>query len=440
MTFAFIVEVLRRRWRVIAVCALVGVLGGVALWAATPTRYSATTSLVVSAGVSNPFTGTKEEVNIRTEQEILGSREVAQRASEALGVTLNPGSFLLSQVDVAAPSGSQVLQVTVSADSPTEAARAADALSEAYLEFRREGADTVVNGYLEKIDAQLVELQGRPQDAATSSLVQTLQQQRLSLLLTTSEPGRIIGEAEVPSSAATPGLTVSLAGGLVGGVLLGVAAALLRERTDPRVRSADRLGRVVGEAPVVDASTSPTFWVDLADRVVETSSGTPSPRVLLREIDAPGSTPSAARLEEALEAVTTAGVLAATDPWGARGAAEGAVVPSDADTAPDVERDPEPGPDRRVDGETLRVVDSSGAHSLGVFARLAGQADVVTLLVDERSRLADVAAVWEALDGREKPVVVGLTRSHPRQPDQAVSPSELAVSRRRRASRREVSS
>ncbi|WP_314649404.1 Wzz/FepE/Etk N-terminal domain-containing protein [uncultured Microbacterium sp.] len=437
MTFAFIVEVLRRRWRVIAVCALIGVLGGVALWAATPTRYSATTSLVVSAGVSNPFTGTKEEVNIRTEQEILGSREVAQRASEALGVTLNPGSFLLSQVDVAAPSGSQVLQVTVSADSPTEAARAADALSEAYLEFRREGADTVVNGYLEKIDAQLVELQGRPQDAATSSLVQTLQQQRLSLLLTTSEPGRIIGEAEVPSSAATPGLTVSLAGGLVGGLLLGVAAALLRERTDPRVRSADRLGRVVGEASVVDASTSPTFWVDLADRVVETSSGTQSPRVLLREIGVPGSTPSAARLEEALEAVARAGVLAATDPWEARGASEGAVVPSDADTdtAPDAERDPEHGPDRSLDGETLRVVDSSGPHSLGVFARLVGQADVVTLLVDERSRLADVAAVWEALDGREKPVVVGLTRSHPRQQDKAVSPSELAVSRRRRASR-----
>lgn len=433
MTFAFIVEVLRRRWRVIAVCALIGVLGGVALWAATPTRYSATTSLVVSAGVSNPFTGTKEEVNIRTEQEILGSREVAQRASEALGVTLNPGSFLLSQVDVAAPSGSQVLQVTVSADSPTEAARAADALSEAYLEFRREGADTVVNGYLEKIDAQLVELQGRPQDAATSSLVQTLQQQRLSLLLTTSEPGRIIGEAEVPSSAATPGLTISLAGGLVGGVLLGVAAALLRERTDPRVRSADRLGRVVGEAPVVDASTSPAFWVDLADRVVEASSGTESPRVLLREIDPSGSTPSAARLEEAFETVTTAGMLAGTDPWGARGVSQGAVVPSDADT--DAERDPEPGPDRRLDGETLRVVDSSGARSLGVFARLAGQADVVTLLVDEHSRLADVAAVWEAFDGREKPVVVGLTRSHPRHQVQAVSASELAVSRRRRASR-----
>ncbi len=437
MTFALIVEVLRRRWRVIAMCALIGVLGGIALWVATPPRYSATTSLVVSAGVSNPFTGTKEEVNIRTEQEILGSREVAQRASEALGVTLNPGSFLLSQVDVAAPSGSQVLQVTVSADSPTEAARAADALSEAYLEFRREGADTVVNGYLEKIDAQLVELQGRSQDAATINLVQTLQQQRLSLLLTTSEPGRIIGEAEVPSSAATPGLMVSLAGGLVGGVLLGVAAALLRERTDSRVRSADRLVRVVGEAPVVDASDSPAFWVDLADRVVEASSGMQSPRVLIREIGAPGSSLAAARLEEALEAVTTAGALAAADPWGGPREPHDTAAPPAADA--DAGREADPRPNRIADDETPRVVDSSGAHSLGAFARLAGRADVVTLLVGEHSRLADVAAAWEALDGRETPVVVGLTRSHQHDESRVVPHAEGTVSRRGKASRRDVS-
>lgn len=399
MTFALILTVLRRRWKTITAFALLGLLGGAGLWGVTPTRYSATTSLVVSAGVSNPFTGTKEEVNIRTEQEILGSREVAQRASEALGMKLEPGSFLLSQVDIAAPSGSQILQVTVNAGSPGEARQAADALSEAYLAFRREGADTVVNGYLEKIDEQLGGLQAQQRDEATNNLIETLQQQRLSLLLTTAEPGRIIGEAEEPRSPSTPGLMVSLAGGVVGGLVLGIAAALLRERTDTHVRSADRLSRVTGDAPVISSDSEDRLWVSLAAHIAEISESSKDVRrVLFKAVGVTGTVNLTTHLEKALAAeFGTAG--ADTDPWR-------------IGTVPSSESSDAPAPNSADDEENLpRVIDGSTGVSARSFARLAMHADVIVIVVPAEARLSEVEVVLESLNGIDTTVLVGLDRT-----------------------------
>ena len=77
MSFAYVLSTLRRRWLVVLLTMLLGALGGACYAELTPDRYDATTSLVVSPVISNPLTGSREDVNIRTEQEILGSREVA---------------------------------------------------------------------------------------------------------------------------------------------------------------------------------------------------------------------------------------------------------------------------------------------------------------------------------------------------------------------------
>src|SRR5690606_26137948 len=122
MSIALLLTVLRRRWVVVAIGALLGLLLGVGMTKLMPASYSATASLVVSPVVTNPLSGAREDVNIRTEQEILGSREVAARASEILGIPADRDSFLLTQADVAAPSGSQVLQITVQSASPQQAA------------------------------------------------------------------------------------------------------------------------------------------------------------------------------------------------------------------------------------------------------------------------------------------------------------------------------
>lgn len=381
MTIANVLTVFARRWRVVVAAALIGSLAGLVMAARMPTRYSATTSLVVSPLVINPFTNAREEVNIRTEREILGSREVARRASERLGEPLDADSYLLSHVDVAAPSGSQILQVTVQASSPEQAADAANALSEAYLEFRREGADELAQRYLDKIDEQLAELAGEPESEANAALISTLQQQRVTVMLSTAEPGRIIGAAVVPTAPSTPSKSVVMVGGTVLGVLGGCALALLRERTDPRIRSVDRLRAALDTAVVTaHAPDDQEAWEEVAEAVERVARGgdSRSRRVLLdgfgRAKNARVSRQSSAQLAEAL----------------------GHSPGTDVDHG-------------RVNGYQFEVVDRTAERSRALMVRTARACGTVVMLTSGDGRLRDVSeTVARVAETGAVPIVVYL--------------------------------
>lgn len=271
MSITYVLSTLRRRWLTVLLVLLLGALGGAAFAGATPDRYEATASLVVTPVISNPLTGSREDVNIRTEQEILGSREVARRAAASLGGA-DGGASLRGDVEVAAPLGSQILQVTVRGDDPQQAADGADAIAGAYLDLRREAAATVTERYLEGVDQQIEDLRAEPSTVAVDGLIERLQQQRSSVTPSDQDPGRIIGAAVPPTSPSGPGLLITAAGGAMAGLLLGVAAAVLRERLDPSVRSADRIELAAGPLPVVASRYSDEqFWARLADETIRRS-------------------------------------------------------------------------------------------------------------------------------------------------------------------------
>jgi capsular polysaccharide biosynthesis protein len=455
MSLALLLTVLRRRWLTVAVGAFVGVLLGLGLAQVMPTTYAATASLVVSPVVTNPFSDAREEVNIRTEQEILGSREVAARASEILGIPLEPDSFLLTQADIAAPSGSQVLQMTVQADSPQQAADAANALSQAYLEFRREGADATIQQYLERIDAQLATLQSEAASEETLRLISVLQEQRLNLTLTGVEPGRIIGYAEAPAGPSSPGLKVILPGGVALGVLLGVVAAIAVERLDRRVRSADRLARAVGGVEIVEEAGD-DFWDTLGDEALLALGVAPHEhlsnglQVLVTRV---GPTPSSddvvLRLREGIEgAVLDALAIDAiaahdnsSEDRGVREAEpsnsvsgfegepltgpdetkaddeEGAVEPDEESARPPeservrvskhLGRRPEQS-SASSDGARVVVVDASAVRSAGRLERRAAACDVSVVVLARNAGLGLAGETISVLREAGRPVVVGL--------------------------------
>lgn len=271
MSITYVLNAFKRRWLILMLAVVIGALAGGAFSMATPDRYASTASLVVSPVVSNPLTGAPEDVNIRTEQEILGSREVARRAAESLGMT-DSGATLRGDVEIAAPSGSQILQVTVRADTPAEAADSANAIADSYLELRSEAAANITGRYLEGVDQQIEDLSSGPSTPANDGLIEQLQQQRSSVALSDPSPGRIIGAAAPPSEPSGPGLMVTLAGGAMAGLLLGVAFAVLRERLDPMVRSADRLALAVGPVSVITSRHGDDdHWMRLADEAIQRS-------------------------------------------------------------------------------------------------------------------------------------------------------------------------
>ncbi|MGO1284190.1 MAG: YveK family protein [Brachybacterium sp.] len=414
MSFTYVLSTLRRRWLTVLLALLLGGLAGAAFAETTPDRYEATTSLVVSPVISNPLIGSREDVNIRTEQEILGSREVARRAAESLGLS-DAGESLRGDVEVAAPLGSQILQVTVRAEAPQEAADGADAIAAAYLELRQEAAVNLTERSLEGVDQQIEELRAEPSTPTTVALIENLQQQRTSMAPSDHEPGRIIGAAVPPSAPSGPGLLITVAGAAMAGLLLGVAAAVLRERLDPWVRSADRLELAAGPLAVVSSEHSDEqFWVRLADEAVRRARVDPAcepVRVLLHAAAPMPSRIAAGRLLAAVRWILD-------DPgtglsWGGTDAA--AETAAGASTG-------------------CAVIVPSGRYRTSLVSA-ARRSDVAVIAATPRTALKDLTELVSALRECGIEVVIGLAEAPVPPPSAEESDQERPAPHRRRATR-----
>lgn len=232
-----------KRWRLILAITLVGAVLGAAYSLVQRDQYTASATLTVSPITTNPFNAgaVNQQINITTERAILNSREVARIAAEKLDRDVSP-TQLLAGSEVAAPSGSQVLEVTVTTDSPEDAADFANALADAYLEFRAQGAAEVALGFIDGLDRRIAALdRSETLSAAERGELSSLQDQRASLSLVGANPGRIIGEAAVPESPSSPGMAVWVLIGSAVGLLVGTTCAFLRDRFDPLLRSVSKL-------------------------------------------------------------------------------------------------------------------------------------------------------------------------------------------------------
>ncbi|MEW1949009.1 Wzz/FepE/Etk N-terminal domain-containing protein [Pseudarthrobacter sp902506025] len=232
-----------RRWLILLVTVALAIAGSVAASSLVKQEYTATASLTVSPLTTNPFStaAVNQQININTERAILESNEVARMAAEELGTGPAPNA-LLKRVDVAAPSGSQVLEVSVTMPNPQEAADYANAMAGAYLRFRAKGASDLAAGYITALNEEIARLSAIPNP--TEQQAQRLSeasQQRQNFALVADSPGRIIGVANPPSQPSSLSPLSFLVAGLIGGILLGIAAALMRERLDGRVRTLNRL-------------------------------------------------------------------------------------------------------------------------------------------------------------------------------------------------------
>lgn len=244
-----------RRWPTILatwlVVAALAVLAGL-LW---PQSYQATASLTVTPAAVNPLTGEsgEEEIEMHTEAATLSSQQVALRAAADLEDVpferADPklAEELLEAADTEAPSQSQVLRVTVSDTDPQEAADRANALAAAYLEDRAGTVTAAAEAAVERLDDSIASLS---KDDTQDSAVEQLREQRTAASLIAPTPGRIISDAVAPENPSSAGLLLFTAGGLVGGLVLGVLAGLLRERTDRSVHRPERLAEA-GASSVV---------------------------------------------------------------------------------------------------------------------------------------------------------------------------------------------
>jgi capsular polysaccharide biosynthesis protein len=281
-------QILRRRWRQLAVVAALGAaLGAGASLLVSPGYQTSTTVLL-------HIEGSNTNDQLATETQVATTSTVLDRAAAALGWGVT-GSDLQGSVHANVAEGN-LINVTATADTPERAQQLADRVAEEYVKFTAQlGSITADAAFQASLDAQealrrqlvetnlrITELHGAASRGLTVEAVEMgtrLEQLRTDIAKAMAKldeaaalPSRskavILGSAELPSSKAPPTMAQLVAGGAVLFFLLGVLGHLAAARADRRLRDDSEIAAALGSSilgsidvpgdPIAGESPNPT--------------------------------------------------------------------------------------------------------------------------------------------------------------------------------------
>lgn len=268
--------VLKRRWRLVAICLLLAVVAGL-VWSFSQTKmYKGTASLLLepqqttddNAGV------VMEPEEVATQADVIASVQVAELVAEDLNLDVEDAQDLLDDISVTVVEDKRVVEVSALEPSRALAADVANSFAEQYIQYRENQAtdatDQQESQYIQKIDALDEQISDVRRDARSESgndrqdlraQEETLLAQKASLtaqlqLLQTSQTGPLPGgevllRAEPPTQPAEPRpLRAGLLAAVIG-LVIGVGLAYVRDRLDDAIRDEQRLRAALGGRPIL---------------------------------------------------------------------------------------------------------------------------------------------------------------------------------------------
>ena len=265
---------LRRGWIAVAVAVILGVIGGAVLTRLQQARYTASSSVLVTAtGVSDSTNLANSRtagstINLDTEAQLARSTRVAERVKvDDPALNSIPTQQLLANLSVSVPANTSVLRLHYTADTATAAAQIANDFAKSYLYIRGNNAQDTLDAQIKKvsgnISAKTKELQGVSNTLAglsAGSKLRNFTQARRALLITqisnlTTQynqlsatvvtPGVVLSEAIVPNTPTSPSLLLNVAAGLALGLLAGLLIAWLRFAKPRRMSRPDDVARLI---------------------------------------------------------------------------------------------------------------------------------------------------------------------------------------------------
>ncbi|HXF36379.1 MAG TPA: polysaccharide biosynthesis tyrosine autokinase [Actinomycetota bacterium] len=266
----------RRIWSILGVTAVTVASALAVSFTRTPI-YASTARIQVKPPTANlllqnvPVTSL---VSLDTERQVATSTEVLERAAATLGLPTGPASLeaFAEGLSAGAPANTQILEITYEHPDPVEAQRRAQAVADAYLDFKTdqllEAAQRVrraIQGQIDQIRGRLTVARERLAEAEPGSAaalqaqasVQALEGQAAALQAQLGElsildisPGTVIQPASLPTEPSSPNHLMNGGLALAVGLALGVGLAFLRERLDAGVGSRGELERLL-QAPVL---------------------------------------------------------------------------------------------------------------------------------------------------------------------------------------------
>ena len=261
-----VLQVMRRQWRPIALCACLGLVLALGLVLTSHGKFESKATVLVAAlkGDATPGGGKERTVNIETQATVAKSTKLIVIVAEKL--QLDEARVRKSVGAVAAPTG-DILLLSYSDDDPQIALTGAKVLADQYLIQRTANALALIDTTRAQLEETVTRLDTELADLAIEiaretaanpnvtgvklqSLLQvqdlTIRQkattrESLAALKTTVDPGRIVLEPRLPTKRNETSAPLTLGGGLAAGLLAGATLALFRDRKDDSYRSASNL-------------------------------------------------------------------------------------------------------------------------------------------------------------------------------------------------------
>ena len=249
---ASLLEQVQRVWRhklivlipIVVMAILAGTYGVI-----SPASYAAKSTVVVYPLV-NDLSGTGSanslKVDINTESRAASSRQVAGRAITKAQANQEGPNYQAMDVDklmaatkVTGTSQSAVLDIEVTLPNAQQAADYANAVAEAYLEVRSEGLKANVEDRRKKLNEKIEEAQNS--NTIPASELTQLRERLSQLELISKEGGRVVSSAQVPKSQKGLSPMVLMVVGGAFGLLVGIAAAYIYDRSMRTLGYAGRL-------------------------------------------------------------------------------------------------------------------------------------------------------------------------------------------------------
>jgi hypothetical protein len=277
VSLGFLRAELRRRTRLWCVLALVGLIAGFGYYVAVPHAYKATVSVLL---VDNPQADPDNEV--LTDMVLAQSAPVAAGVIRQLGLQQTPSSFLGTYAVTKVTD--QVLQITVSARTSNRAVQTASAVAEQFLKFRAQYEETQQQETDAQLDQQVNQAQQhlasitkqikqvsaqatsraqqaglyslRAQETTANNALGEVQQYAIQTKEGTqtvtqqiAQGSEVLSAASLVKSSRLGNMALYAGGGLLGGLVLGLAIVIIGAITSDRLRRRGDIAYAFG-APV----------------------------------------------------------------------------------------------------------------------------------------------------------------------------------------------
>jgi tyrosine-protein kinase len=176
--------------------------------------------------------------DVETASRLVTNIEVATRVKRQLNSS-DSARTLLNEVSAVPVSSSNIVAVTSNAGSPTEARDLANAFATQAVAAQTADLHSAIDKILPTLEARLKATPGgSPTDPASIRAAIA----SLETLRSGPSPSMTVQtKADAPTSPSSPRTKLSIAAGLLGGLVLGIGAAFAAQALDPRLRREEQL-------------------------------------------------------------------------------------------------------------------------------------------------------------------------------------------------------